>query len=85
MFDSQDKSRQNIIDWCKEDNIPCIDVTAQNPQFAWTLTLGNTGHRITIYKNKQHNDRIYIQSQIAWSETHRTWLIKHGMRLKEMV
>jgi len=66
-----DEVKNKIVQWCKEDNIPC-NVAPDAPNFVWVLTLGRVGQVITIYKTTAHDDRIYIQSQIAWSEVHRT-------------
>jgi len=70
MSTQPDSIRQNIIDWCQDDNIQCVDTSAENTQFAWSLRLGNTA--ITIYKQPHLPDRIFIQSQIVLSEIHRT-------------
>lgn len=60
-----DPTRQNIIDWCQEDNIPSISDDAKNPQFVWAIGVGAT--RISVYKIIQIPDRIYFQSQINFS------------------
>lgn len=65
-----DPTRQNIIDWCQEDNIPSVSDDAVNPQFVWAIGVGAT--RISVYKIIQIPDRIYFQSQINFSEIHRT-------------
>jgi len=72
MSNQPDPVIQNIVDWCQEDNIPCTVANNPEPPFAWVVTLGRVGQIITIYKTTNHNDRIYVQSQIAFSEAHRT-------------
>ena len=70
MSENQDPVRQNIIDWCQTDNIPCVETSQNNPNFTWSFSLGPTA--ITIYKQPQLTDRIYIQSQIGLSPEHQT-------------
>ena len=62
-----DSTRQNIIDWCQQDGIPCVEQPA-NPQMVWGLSLGS----ISIYKQPRFTDRIYFQSSINLSNIHRT-------------
>lgn len=62
-----DPARQSIVDWCQQDGISCVDQPA-NPQMAWGLTLGS----ITVYKQPQFPDRVYLQSTINLSNIHRT-------------
>ena len=62
-----DSTRQNIIDWCQQDGIPCIEQPT-NPQMVWGLSLGS----ITVYKQPPLPDRIYFQSSISLSNIHRT-------------
>ena len=71
MSTQPDPVKQNIVDWCQEDDIACV-IAHDVPNFAWVLQLGRVGHTITIYKTTQHDDRIYIQSQISFGVTHRT-------------
>jgi len=68
-----DITKENIINWCKEDNIPCNDESSLNPQFTWSLTIGDPA--IIVYKQPHLPDRIYIQSQIKIAPEHQT-LIK---------
>lgn len=71
MSAQSDPTRQNILDWCQEDNIQSMeDNPSGNAQFAWAINLGASG--ITVYKQSQFLDRIYFQSQINFSEIHRT-------------
>ena len=62
-----DHTKQNIIDWCQQDGIPCVEQPT-NPQMIWGLSLGS----ITLYKQPRLPDRIYFQSTINLSNIHRT-------------
>ncbi len=62
-----DPTRQNIIDWCQQDRIQCVEQPT-NPQMVWGLSLGS----ISIYKQPRFPDRIYFQSTINLSNIHRT-------------
>ena len=75
----QDIVKQNIIQWCKDDNIPCEDVSSKNHQFAWGLAIGKP--ETIIYKQPHLPDRIYIQSQITITPEHQelintTWTLQ---------
>ena len=70
MSNQSDPVKQNIIDWCAEDNMPCAD-PPNVPNSSWLLLLGQVGNQITVYKSTMYNDRIYFQSQIGFSEVHR--------------
>jgi len=70
MSNQPDPMKQNIIDWCAKDNIPCV-VPPNVPKTSWLLTLGQVGNQITVYKSTMYDDRIYFQSQIGFSEVHR--------------
>lgn len=71
MSNQPDPVKQNIIDYCQEDNIPCTN-PPNVPNSSWLLTLGRVGNQITVYKLTMYDDRIYFQSQIGFSEVHRT-------------
>lgn len=71
MTEKPDPVIQNIIDWCQEDNITCV-LAPDAHSFTWVLTLGRVGQNIIIYKQPHLLDRIYLQSQINFSEIHRT-------------
>jgi len=68
MPDDPDTVKQNIIDYCKADNIKCTDIGASNPNFSWIFTIGESS--IIAYKIKGQDDRIYIESQIKLSPDH---------------
>ena len=71
MSNQPDPVKQNIIDYCQEDNIPCAD-PPNVPNSSWLVLLGQVGNQITVYKSTRYDDRIYFQSQIGFSEVHRT-------------
>ena len=62
-----DTTRQNIIDWCQQDGILCVEQPT-NSQMVWGLSLGS----ISLYKQPRFPDRIYFQSSINLSNIHRT-------------
>ena len=70
MSNQNDPVKQNIIDWCKADNIPCEDNSATSPKSLWALKIGN--YAVTIHKPSNSLDRIYIQSGISLNPDHRT-------------
>jgi len=70
MSEQPDIVKTNIIDYCKEDNIKCTDISAENPNFLWILNIGGTS--IVVYKLKKLPDRIYVESQIKFSPEHTT-------------
>ena len=76
MSTEQDSIKQNIIDWCREDKIQCVDKSSKDSQFTWLLTIG----KIILYKQPHLQDRLYFQFQIKLAEIHRklvnqTWNI----------
>ena len=54
--------KQNIIDWCNEENIQCVDSGNANQQFIWSLRI-DVEH-IIFYQMVNYQDRIIIQAQI---------------------
>jgi len=41
MSENQDDPvKQNILQWVKHENIPCEDVSSNNTQFSWALSIG---------------------------------------------
>ena len=70
MSSQPDPIRQNVLDWCHEDDIRTANNTSTNTQFSWAIGVGNP--TISVYKITQFPDRIYFQSQINFSEIHRT-------------
>jgi len=73
-----DPAKNNIICWCKADNLKCIDESSNNPKFSWAILIGG---EVMIYKQPHLPDRIYIQSQIAISPEHQT-LIEAKLDMK---
>ena len=76
MSTEQDSIKQNIIDWCREDKIQCVDKSSEDSQFTWLLSIG----KIILYKQPHLQDRLYFQFQIKLAEIHRklvnqTWNI----------
>jgi len=71
MTTQPDPVKQDIIDWCTEDNIHCV-VASDVPSVTWLLSLGQVGNSITVFKSTTYDDRIYFQSQIGFSDAHRT-------------
>jgi len=65
-----DITKENIMNWCNDDNIQCVDESTSNPQFTWSLAIGNPA--IIVYKQPHLPDRIFIQSQITISPEHQT-------------
>lgn len=80
MSRQEDVIKQNIINWCREDNIDCVDTSTDNPQFTWSLRLG--GASITVYKQPRFPDRIYIQSQIRLASEHQT-LVNQAWQIQQ--
>lgn len=72
MLAQPDPLIQDIQNWCQEDVIPCT--VLQNPPeaLAWSVTLGQSGHQISVYKTSKFDDRIFFQSGITFNEQHRT-------------
>jgi|APSaa5957512535_1039671.scaffolds.fasta_scaffold33622_4 hypothetical protein len=68
MSSQHDPIKQNIMDWCQQDGIRCVEAPA-NPQMVWGLIIHS---QVTIYKITQHPDRIYFQSSINLAQVHRT-------------
>lgn len=61
---SDDQVKQNIMKYCDDDGIKCVDSSANKPNFEWSLDLA----KISVYKQKKFPDRIYIQSTIIFGE-----------------
>ncbi len=70
MANQPDPVMTNIIDWCREDNIPCEDNSARLPNVSWSLRIGTLA--VSAYKLQQIPDRIYIQSGITLNPNHQT-------------
>jgi len=70
MTNQPDPAMTNIINWCKEDNIPCEDHSAKLPNVLWSLKIGSQS--VSVYKLPQTPDRIYVQSGIKLSSVHQT-------------
>lgn len=70
-----DPVRQNIIDWCNEDNIDCVESTT-NQNMAWNLMI-NTG-RVAVFRPTRFSDRIYFQSGINIAPQHQTLIANNG-------
>ena len=67
MSTQADQTRQNIINWCQQDGISCVDEPA-NPQMTWGLQLSNA---LVVYMQPRFPDRIYFQSTINLADIHR--------------
>ena len=63
-----DTTKDNIIKYCKEDNIPCVDSSSKNPQFVWSLDVNG----LTVYAKPEFPQRIFIQSQIMFGDLEKT-------------
>jgi len=72
MSENQDVVKQNIMNWCSEDKIECIDESSRNPSFNWLLSIGDP--KILFYKQPHLQDRINAQSQIIVSPEHQTMI-----------
>jgi len=70
MTNQPDPAMTNIINWCKEDNIPCEDSSAKLPNVLWSLKIGTLS--VSAYKLQQTPDRIYVQSGIVLNPNHQT-------------
>jgi len=70
--ENQDVAKQNIMTWCTDDGITCVDESSRNPTFSWLLALSNP--QILFYKQPNLQDRIYAQSQINVSPQHQTMI-----------
>ncbi len=70
MSNQPDPAMTNIINWCQEDNIQCVDTSANRPNVLWSLRIGTLA--ITVYKLPQILDRIYVQSGINLNPEHQT-------------
>jgi len=79
MSNQPDPVIQNVIDWCKEDNIDCVDDSSKNTTLSWLLTINKN---VIIYKQPEQPDRIYIQSQINISKNHQEMITKWNQTKK---
>ena len=75
MSNQPDPTRQNIIDWCNADNIPCVDAT-QNPNMDWCLMLNK--RKIAVFRITRFPDRIYFQSGIDIAPQHQTLIAENN-------
>ena len=75
--------KDNIIQWCQDDNIPCNDLSARNPRFSWCLEVGNPA--IVIYKQSHLPDRIYFQFTISLAQQHVELLANNQNKRSETV
>jgi len=73
MSDQTDPVKQNIIDWCKEDNLKCVDESSDNPKHVFALSVFDS---VSIYKQSHLPDRIYIQSQYPITEENKELMNK---------
>ena len=63
-----DTTKDNIIKYCKEDNIPCVDSSSRNPPLVWSLDVNG----LTVYAITEFPQRIFIQLQIMFEELEKT-------------
>ncbi|MHA7733946.1 hypothetical protein [Nitrosopumilus sp. S6] len=57
-------TKENIMNYCKEDGIQCKDSSANKPNFEWALDV----QKLLVYTQKKFPHRIYIQSHIVFGE-----------------
>lgn len=67
--------KNKIIQWCKDDNLSCVDLSKKNPHAFWVLAIGNPS--IIVNQTEKFADRIYFSSVIGIASQHRklieTW------------
>jgi len=62
MSNQTNSVKQNIIDWCNEEKIQCVDSGNANQQFIWYVDI-DVNH-IIFHQMVNYPDRITIQAQI---------------------
>jgi len=67
MSNQPDTTKQNIIDWCKEDGILIEDNSSKFPNYEWLLLVDKNK---IVFKTKRHPNRIFIQSSITITNNH---------------
>ena len=70
MSNQPDPVMTNIINWCQEDNIQCVDNSTNRSNVLWSLRIGTQS--ITVYKLSHILDRVYVQSGIGLNPEHQT-------------
>jgi len=75
--------KQNIIDWCNEENTQYVDTSNANPQFTWSLQVG-VDH-IIFYQAVNYPNRIYIQVQIDISNENQGCLENDPNKKKDLL